>query len=81
MIDATTRLASHYPNSGHDLNTLLVVAEDWFETYQEITEDVFLDALKRARRGSRFFPNEEDIDKELKLKADEEIDYFAGEEF
>jgi len=62
VISMLTRTIAHYPNSGHDLSTLAVVAEDWYETFKDrLTEEAFIAALTKARRDSKFFPIESDI--------------------
>lgn len=70
-----TRLASHYPNSGHTKETLKIVAEDWFLTFKEnLTDRAFVEAVTVARRtGGSFFPTEKEV-----LKVAEEINFTKG---
>ena len=62
VIGMATRTSSHYPNSGHTVETLSVVAEDWYETFKDrLTDEGFISAITKARRTSAFFPTEKNI--------------------
>ena len=62
VIGMLTRTAAHYPNSGHTIETLSVVAEDWYETFKDrLTDQAFIGAISQARRQSAFFPTEKNV--------------------
>jgi hypothetical protein len=57
-----TRVSAHFPNSGHTKQTLKIVAEDWFYTFNKrLTDRAFIEAVTVARRKCKFFPTEMDI--------------------
>ncbi len=56
-----TRLACHFPNSGHTTNSLKVVAEDWYEEFKWLSDSRFIETMKKVKRKSRFFPVIADI--------------------
>ena len=62
VIGMLTRTAAHYPNSGNTIETLSVVAEDWYETFKiRLTDKAFIGAISQARRQSAFFPTEKNV--------------------
>ena len=62
MLSTLTRLVAHYPNCGHNLDSLKIVSEDWCETFAgKISKEAFADAVNRARRASKFFLSEKDV--------------------
>ena len=57
-----TRLAAHYPSSGHTAQTLKVVAEDWYATFKDrLSNSAFIAVVTAARRKCKFFPTEKDL--------------------
>ena len=62
VVEMLTRTAAHYPNSGHTAQTLKIVAEDWFYTFNgKMTDRAFIEAITIARRQGKFFPSEADV--------------------
>lgn len=63
VLTQITRLASHYPNSGHTVQTLAVVAEDWFDEFKDMPEALFLRMIRGAMKWCLFFPTMADLTK------------------
>ena len=57
MLRLLTCLAAQYPSAGYDDATLVLLAEDWAEDLAGYPPDVLAEAVRRARREERFFPN------------------------
>lgn len=54
-------LNAHYPDSGHTLKSLRLIAEDWVEDFASFTTEKFIFSVKYARRHCGFFPKTSDI--------------------
>ena len=73
VAEMLTRTAAHYPNSGHTRDTLKIVAEDWFHTFNgKLTDRAFVEGITLARRSSKFFPTEAEIFKSVNVDPEHE---------
>lgn len=60
---ALAKLLNHYPESGHNLNTLPRLAFDWFDLLSEegVTRVQFSAGIRHAVKTCRFFPKLADV--------------------
>lgn len=60
---ALAKLLNHYPESGHNSNTLGRLAFDWFDLLREegVTQPQFSAGIRHAVKTCRFFPKLADV--------------------
>lgn len=60
---ALAKLLNHYPESGHNSNTLARLAFDWFDLLSEedVTQRQFSAGIRHAVKTCRFFPKLADV--------------------
>jgi len=56
-------LSYHYPESGHNLTTLELIANDYFDDLkgEYISEETFIKAMKLCRKECQYFPKIKDV--------------------
>lgn len=60
------RLANHYPESGHSVDMLAIIADDWFHDFHgRLSGDMFKKCVDISRRRCKFFPKTVDIEEAI----------------
>lgn len=49
-------MSAHYPNSGHSLKTVKIIADDWFRNFGEVPEAIFVNLIDDIIDTKKFFP-------------------------
>ena len=60
--ESLVKLSAHYPEAGHNVSTMRVLAADYFDAFKDWSVETYNSALRMARKKCRFFPKIADIE-------------------